>query len=310
MIDSSLKPWLTSRPQNIHGAILVIHVGGIGDFLLSCPALSNLSSTGPLVLLGNPDRLWLGVKAGIAQTVHDIHHVGFESVFHEPSERLRQFLSPFNRAIIWLSDKDGRIKEGFHKCGLRNLQIFPGLPPSDWKRHASLYYLECLGFENASPLRLDIEPYPQSYSIIIHPGSGGKAKNWPIACYHDLAEKLRKTGLLFNWCLGPAEEDFPLPGGERAIRTETLEELARTLGSTHLYIGNDCGISHLAAAVGCRTIALFGPTDPQIWAPRGGHITILRGNPWPATEEVMMAVKEAMRTNPQCCQDRDLNSET
>ena len=39
-----------------------------------------------------------------------------------------------------------------------------------------------------------------------------------------------------------------------------------------LYIGNDSGITHLAAAVGTPVLALFGPTDPEVWAPRGPHV--------------------------------------
>ncbi len=41
------------------------------------------------------------------------------------------------------------------------------------------------------------------------------------------------------------------------------------------YIGNDSGITHLAAALGTPTLALFGPTDPAQWAPRGPHVRIL-----------------------------------
>jgi ADP-heptose:LPS heptosyltransferase len=41
-----------------------------------------------------------------------------------------------------------------------------------------------------------------------------------------------------------------------------------------LYVGNDSGITHLAAAVGTPVLALFGPTDPKIWGPRGAHVRI------------------------------------
>jgi hypothetical protein len=273
---------------------LVVHTGGIGDFLLCCPTLLKLSSSGPLELLGNPTRLRLGLALNIAQAVHDINHVGFESVFNEPNTRFRQFIKPFHRAIIWMRDESGRIQKSFKQCGLTDIQVFPGLPPTGWQGHASRYYLECLGFSDPIPLQLPIEPHPLIHDIIIHPGSGGKSKNWPLGCYLDLAKTLRKNNRSVTWCLGPAEDDFPLSTHESSIRIESLLELARVLGSARLYIGNDSGITHLAAAVGCLTIAIFGPTDPLKWAPLGDQVTIIKGIPWPEPGEVMAVVKSLL----------------
>jgi len=42
-----------------------------------------------------------------------------------------------------------------------------------------------------------------------------------------------------------------------------------------VYLGNDSGITHLAAAVGVPTVALFGPSDPRQWAPRGRRVTVI-----------------------------------
>jgi ADP-heptose:LPS heptosyltransferase len=73
-----------------------------------------------------------------------------------------------------------------------------------------------------------------------------------------------------RWCAGPEED---LPG---AVRIEDLYELGCWLRRARLYIGNDSGISHLAAAVGTPVVAMFGPTDPAVWAPRGEHVTVIR----------------------------------
>lgn len=82
----------------------------------------------------------------------------------------------------------------------------------------------------------------------------------------------------------PAPPDAPL------LHAESLVELARSLAGARLYIGNDSGVSHLAAAVGCPTVVLFGPTDPRVWAPRGGHVTVVRGMPWPEVGQVLEAL--------------------
>jgi ADP-heptose:LPS heptosyltransferase len=58
------------------------------------------------------------------------------------------------------------------------------------------------------------------------------------------------------------------------VRIENLYELACWLASARLYIGNDSGITHLAAAVGTPVLALFGPTDPDVWAPRGANVRV------------------------------------
>jgi ADP-heptose:LPS heptosyltransferase len=72
-----------------------------------------------------------------------------------------------------------------------------------------------------------------------------------------------------RWCAGPEEVL------EDAVRIDDLYELAGWLATARVYIGNDSGITHLAAAVGTPVVALFGPTDPRIWAPRGRDVSVI-----------------------------------
>jgi ADP-heptose:LPS heptosyltransferase len=53
--------------------------------------------------------------------------------------------------------------------------------------------------------------------------------------------------------------------------------LAGWLRSARVYIGNDSGITHLAAAAGAPVVAIFGPTDPAVWAPRGDRVRLVAG---------------------------------
>ena len=62
----------------------------------------------------------------------------------------------------------------------------------------------------------------------------------------------------------------------RSIRIANLYELACRLAAARVYIGNDSGIAHLAAAVGTPVVVLFGPTDPLVWAPRGDNVRVVR----------------------------------
>ncbi|HSW50494.1 MAG TPA: glycosyltransferase family 9 protein, partial [Bryobacteraceae bacterium] len=76
-----------------------------------------------------------------------------------------------------------------------------------------------------------------------------------------------------KWIL---ERDGPqVDGVEVEPAIDDLHELACRLAQARLYIGNDSGITHLAAASGVPVLALFGPTDPAVWAPRGPNVRVI-----------------------------------
>ncbi|HPO17446.1 MAG TPA: glycosyltransferase family 9 protein [Candidatus Hydrogenedentes bacterium] len=273
---------------------LIVHTGGIGDFLLTCPAIAWLAQEGPIELLGYPERLGLAVEGGLAERAHSLDQAGFSSVFSSPSERLRRFLTPFQRAIVWMRDT-GEINAALQACGLEDIRCFPGVPPEDWEQHASAYYLRCIGGPEVFDWKLEIRPIRPirpilQSTIVIHPGSGGKQKNWPLEHFKIVAESLLQRKHPVQWCVGPAEENWEVPPGPERLHASSLVELAHILQRTALYIGNDSGITHLAAAVGCRTVAIFGPTNPKVWGPRGTHVRIVQGNPWPAPRMVLDSI--------------------
>ena len=265
---------------------LVIHLGGIGDFLLTLPSLVRLSQRGPLELLGHKDRLEMAVDAGWAEAAHRLDAVGFTSAFGNPDSRLRGFLGRFDRCIAWIRDDDGRLAKNLRACGIGRVEAYPGLPPEDWCEPASLYYARCLGYEDAPTIRMNLEPSCQGFDVLIHPGSGSTRKNWPLKHYEALATWLMGEGRRVTWCRGPAEEEMAFPTVGEVVEFGSLVSLGRALASTKLYVGNDNGVTHLAACVGCPTVAVFGPTDPVVWAPRGDHVSIVSRKPWPLREDV------------------------
>jgi hypothetical protein len=134
--------------------------------------------------------------------------------------------------------------------------------------------------------------------LALHPGSGSPAKNWPAARFADLA---RSSGGA-RWLLvrGPADAAAAalletVPGGCVA-RDLPPRVLAALLARAGAYVGNDSGVTHLAAASGAPTIALFGPTDPRVWAPLGPRVEVIRGATMEgiAAGEVAAAVARAM----------------
>jgi heptosyltransferase III len=275
---------------------LVVHTGGIGDLLLAFPAIAALGADGPVDLLGRPGRLALARLAGIARHVLDLDASGFSSLFTGiPSGRLREQVQPYGRVVVWMRDDDGQIANGLRACGPADVRCFPGIPPADWDRHASAYFLDCLGLEAAAePFRIGLPAEPPVRDLLIHPGSGSKSKNWPRERYEAVTATLLERGLGVAWSLGPAEEGLVLPRGVARVAPPNLEALAGELVLSRCYLGNDSGVTHLAAAVGLPVVALFGPTNPAVWAPAAPAVTVLRGEPWPDTDTVRNAVLRAL----------------
>jgi Glycosyltransferase family 9 (heptosyltransferase) len=111
--------------------------------------------------------------------------------------------------------------------------------------------------------------------LAVHPGSGSPAKNWPLDRFASTAGRLSPGG---PWLLvlGPAEHDVVPPPGAVVARGWPLRTLGAALARAGLFLGNDSGVAHLAAACGTRTLALFGPTEAAQWAPLGRSVAALR----------------------------------
>jgi len=120
--------------------------------------------------------------------------------------------------------------------------------------------------------------------LLIQPGSGGMAKCWPIGNFSRLAEILAEQGYAPVWLFGPAEVErlgAQIDAVRRrwpAVVDPPLAVLIGLLALAAGYVGNDAGPTHLAAAIGTATIAIFGPTEPQLWGPLGPKVSVLRSH--------------------------------
>jgi ADP-heptose:LPS heptosyltransferase len=163
------------------------------------------------------------------------------------------------------------------------------VPPYGLRMHVSdfqLNQLHAAGIQSGAAMPVLDSPsgpalvFPKKPVIVLHPGSGGERKCWPLDNY------LKLLSLLHSWneyyfciILGPAEGDdifratteFILRNRIEAgiIVDKSLSSVAAPMKISSLYIGNDSGTTHLAAALGTPTVAIFGPTDHEIWRPKG-----------------------------------------
>jgi hypothetical protein len=115
--------------------------------------------------------------------------------------------------------------------------------------------------------------------LAVHPRSGSAVKNWPVERFAGLVAH-HSAGRPWLLVEGPADAAAAetlarVPGALRA-RELPPRVLGTLLSRAGVYVGNDSGVSHLAAAWGAPTLALFGPTDPAVWAPLGPHVRTLR----------------------------------
>ena len=145
--------------------------------------------------------------------------------------------------------------------------------------------------------QLGYDTTPAGGFFALHPGSGSAAKCWPAKNFAKLIVELAcvrgVTPLVF---FGPADEgvrqavEAALPPGVQweAVHNRPLREVLALLTVSRGFVGNDSGLSHLAARA-CKTWVLFGPTDPQRWAPLGEHVEVLRA---PGGEMERLSVSE------------------
>ncbi|MBI1321437.1 MAG: hypothetical protein GC168_21140 [Candidatus Hydrogenedens sp.] len=274
--------------------LVMVHAGGIGDFILTLPALRALSADWRIDLAGRTERLELARAAGWAKAVRSLEGSGFESLFGTPDDRARSFFGSADRVVVWMRDSDGVLRDALAACGATDLVIEPGLPPDDYGSHASQYYWERLGLPGeAPPPFLPVPPTDAGCEVVLHPGSGSTTKNWPLEHFESVARALEQDGLRVTWISGPAEIERGL-AVTGADATPSLVDLAAKLAGARLYLGNDSGITHLAAAVMCPTVAVFGPTDPAVWGPRGDRVRIVVERPWPDKERVLAAARELL----------------
>jgi ADP-heptose:LPS heptosyltransferase len=115
------------------------------------------------------------------------------------------------------------------------------------------------------------EPY-----AVVHPLAATPEKTWPASNFVKLAERLEATGLSPVFVGGPGEDLSPFKKWP-AVSGAPLREVAQLSRDASLFVGNDSGPAHLAAAFGVPELVLFGPSDAEIWAPwRTEHRLIQR----------------------------------
>jgi ADP-heptose:LPS heptosyltransferase len=272
---------------------LIVRLGALGDTLLLEPVLAALRAGLPGLdweLLGTPPQARL-LQHHLA-LIHDAGEARFSPLFvQDPLNRdLEELLRRFARALVLSSNES--LRQHLSACIPETLSAAP-LPAPEDPISVIDYSLETL-----RPWPIDLEGArrtPQlaawqpaewavsSDEIVLAPGAGSAAKRWPLDRWGKLAQELQLPRARWTILLGPAEADLREEArslaeaiGAEVLDTPELESLPARLARSRLFVGNDSGPTHLAAATGCPTLALFGPHSQPRWEPRGARVMVVR----------------------------------
>jgi heptosyltransferase-3 len=319
--------------------VLVIFPGALGDLMCMMPALVAISRRHPgasVELMARLELARLVVGRSVVARGHSIdgREVG-ELFADEFSGGARRFFGEFDRVYSFFASDDARFRARLVAATDGEVSFHPFRPGGEG--HVSAGYLRAID-EGASRIDARLEPTPDDLAaaarvlaeskcdslnlIVIFPGSGSPAKNWPADRFAALAAMLAKrSGILRSadsalndtgggqnyrkgLCaviLGPAEtsiEPVFRRAGVPILKDLDLPTVAAIARHASAFVGNDSGVSHLAAAVGAPGVVIFGPTDPARWRPRGtggdASIRVLRREPIDSieTREVADAISK------------------
>jgi len=297
----TLPPLKICPPSAAVRRILIWHQGALGDLLLAGPALVALSQHYPgarITALGHPERWDLLAPSLPLDEVWDSSEARWVHLFTDGDlpPPFRERLARFQLALIFGTHSQTILQERLRLAGIPAVHWLPSFPEMDGEAVAALQarHLAGLGLIYVpAPFKLKMEldlegELPELPGLgpwmAVAPGSGSPRKNWPLAHFYEISRALGwEYGLRAVWLADPAERAMlPYLGplaqaqGQLLLANRPLARVARVLSRCRLYIGNDSGLTHLAAAVaGPEVLALFGPTDPRVWAPLGRHVSTL-----------------------------------
>lgn len=279
---------LPSRPR-----ILIVALRRLGDVLLTTPLIRSLRQAWPdaqidvlvfadtaAILDGNPD---LNRMIAMPQPASALQSLALAAKLwrrYDLAVSTQAGDRPTFFTIIAGRKRVGPVQQRLSGRIFRLL--FDRWLQLDGTRHRVQENLQLAELVGIAPVPQMVAPAAQiSASVapardyaVIHAAPFFRYKQWHREGWRDVARHLAGRGLDLVATGGPgAEERAYLDEIWRDIPIRRLDgqlswpELATLLAGARVYVGPDTSVTHLAAAAGCPTVALYGPTDPQIWGP-------------------------------------------
>lgn len=289
------------------GRALIVHQGALGDFLLMLPAIEALHGAYPRVRIdfcSRSDHIALIAHRSYFGKAHSSDGSEFAAFYHEDLWRESHVPAIFTESdvIFILGQEAARgaaerigLKSGRPVHWVRSFPVFGEEVP------VSRFIVEqfrAMGFPiKEEPVRmlpiaeeriwaeawLAERGWQRKRPVLMHPGSGGIRKIWPLKHWWALINWLKeKNGRPILMTLGQADDALRHFASEAermgvvVLDGLSLARLAALLSESRCYVGCDSGVSHLASMMGVPSLVVFGPTEPSVWGPQGSNVRILQ----------------------------------
>ena len=284
--------------------ILVIRGGAIGDAILTLPAIGALRLAFPrsrIDVMGDAKRFCLARHPAYADVIVDAETWEIYRLFsREPRapQQLAAYLNGFDLILSYLPPSGTTFTDNLKRHCPGEIIAWPPHPRG--ATHVTDHLLRSVkplasrmppaeprvypdtGARKAAGHVWRLAGLPKRGVLAVHPGSGGRHKLWPLEGWQQVLAWAAHEDVPGVLICGPAEEERGIAPLRSALgpswtvlRSAPLPELAALLAKCEVFIGHDSGVTHLAAAVGTRTLALFGPTDPLVWGPRSQRACVM-----------------------------------
>ena len=288
--------------------ILVGHPGALGDTILALPVLAALKETyhpAHLHVIGHPALTEVLPGRSVVDRMSSIEAAEYRALLSGwsdmPSE-MRRVLTAFDIAVVWTSDPDGALSATLSGLGIGRIVVRSPHLKDHGARHATDRFRdtvsELLSGDRmpSTGLSATVEDRRSGSSwmagngmdlgrptIAVHPGSGSRSKCWPPEQFAEVMTGLVQDGINMIIVEGPADAEPVERLQQRlqvkvpVLRESGICRIIGVLAQCSAVLGNDSGVTHLAAALGIPTVGVFGPTDPAVWGYRINTFRALRG---------------------------------
>jgi heptosyltransferase III len=284
--------------------VLLMRLGGLGDLLVAAPAMAYLRRTMPgrgfrLVCRGGYGELMR--DAGLAETVLAAEGREASRLFARGGEGTAEPQAEIRLAVGWMQKPPPpELKEALRSRGFDTVWFlapdlrgesplagrffeaaraaFPPLAGAGPSFDACARLRSVLGGAMAARSLIRPDLPARGAFAVIHPGSGGRSKLWPLDGFLEVVRRAADSGIPGVVATGDVEETpevagrlerAALPRGWSWARRPPLLALTGLLAEEPRYLGNDSGVTHLAAACGARVTAIFPETSRPEWEPYG-----------------------------------------
>jgi len=273
------------------GRIAVIRIRSMGDCILTTPALAVLKQARPDLSIaivvenrfralfeGNPDVAailppeWRCVRRWRPDLCLNLHGGGSSAISTALSgARFRAGFAHFQPSWIY----NIRIPRAQEILGVdRKVHTAEHLASAMFYLGAPLVEIPRAKLFPSKPMPATI---PDASYAVIHPVAALPDKTWPAERFLEVADYLKRSFELNPVFIGGPGEDLSAFDRWRTVAGAPLEEIKSLIAGASLFVGNDSGPAHLAAAFGIPVVVIFGPSDPVVWAPWRTQAEVLAG---------------------------------